>query len=278
MTFVLLDHQPKHGRWYAAADSRLTGEDGPILDSAPKLFSLPIKVYPTTDSPAFPLKPIFQHSFGIAYAGSSVSATSIYAFASTACQSLVLKEGGALPDLRDIADLIGRIAKHYIGEIWGRYHGSGERGRAELFAFGYCRVKKKLMAFRITPVIDPQFAIEVVELAGGPNAKYWLGPTSVKTAFLEQMTKHADLPIGERPTLATLLEFLIQSNKHKEIGGTVQTMIAEQSGAWVLPSLQSPDQSIRNAEATFLDVELKTIGPVGGCRIGIIADARRLKH
>lgn len=190
----------------------------------------------------------------------------------------MLKEGKELPNLQDVAELIGKVAKHYISEVWSQYYGSSERGRAEIFVFGYCRQSKQLRAFRITPILNPLFDVEVVELIGGPNAIYWLGPQSIKSAFRDEMGKYSHATSDNRPSLTELLESLIHSGRHKEIGGAVQTSIADPSGAWVLPTLNSSDQNISNATASFLNIELKDIEPVGGCSIGVFADAGHLKH
>ncbi|HEY6025777.1 MAG TPA: hypothetical protein VIV09_02660 [Pseudolabrys sp.] len=278
MTFVLLECHYREGRWFASADGRLTDADGPILERAPKLFSLPVRVFATPGQPEPPKRILFQHSIGLAYAGSSLTAASIYAFASTACQSLMLKDGGEAPSLQMIAELVGRIAKHYIGEVWGRHYASSNRGKAELFVFGYCRKTKALQAFRITPVIETSFRVDVAELEAKPGAAYWLAPQAVKDAFIEETKKYSSVDPKDRPAMSHLLESIVLSNRYPEVGGQVQSMLADKTGAWVLPILRSADRDITNAKASFLDIDVNEIGPVGDCTIGVFADATRVRR
>ena len=70
---------------------------------------------------------------------------------------------------------------------------------------------------------------------------------------------------------------MIESGRYTQIGGVIQTAMADQSGAWILPTLSSADGMINAARANFLNLALDELGPVGGTTIGLFADAEQLR-
>jgi hypothetical protein len=147
-----------------------------------------------------------------------------------------------------------------------------------MFVFGYCGVANDLKAFRITPTILEQFDVEVVELTAphvGPM--FWLAPDEVKAGFDVLLEAHKHDPDNQRPSIAELIRQLIESGRYAQIGGVVQTAMANRSGAWILPTLSSGDGKIKTARANFLNLALDELGPVGETTIGLFADAGQLR-
>jgi hypothetical protein len=274
VTLILLWYEKGEERWHALSDSRLTTADNPLLESAPKLFTLPLVVHIPPNKTKDPFRRVLNTTVGFAYSGSSLSAMSTYSFAATACQTLVLKDGQQIPTIKDVADLVAKIAKHYVGEIWGRFYPE-PKGKAEFFIFGHCRASRRPRAFSIKPVLQPQLDMEVNELPAGPPTNiFFLGDQAVRKAFFDRLDVEAKFPPAHRREFWEMLEQLIDTDEFPQIGGAVQHAVADQSGAWIVPTYNSPDGTLTSGNLTFLNVDLNTLEPVGGCTIGIVADVR----
>lgn len=257
MTIVLAWERPNFGDICAIADSRVSDAEGPILNSAPKLFPLEINVHVEAKR-----KPriAFRHSVGFAYAGSSIVAQSVYAFASASLKDLFLKRGGSVPSLKNIAEAVGDIAEKYVEEVWGKYY-PDNRGRAEFFIFGYCKRSNKLQIFKITPVVVPKFSIKVEEAPlGGPRLLCCLGDKTAISEFQRKQVELQNVPYQE------VLQSLLAEDRINCIGGGVQTIIAGRSGARVLPTLVPTGD--KTADLMFLNLHLDRLRPVGDCTIG----------
>jgi hypothetical protein len=76
MTIVVLWANPDREEIIAAADSLLTEAEDPLLETAPKLFSLPVKVFTGLHRP----KKVLDRSIGFAYAGSSLASAATFPF------------------------------------------------------------------------------------------------------------------------------------------------------------------------------------------------------
>jgi hypothetical protein len=245
--------------------SLLTEAEDPLLETAPKLFSLPVKVFTGLHRP----KKVLDRSIGFAYAGSSLASAATFSFSATACQSLLLKSGGIFPSLADIAALVQRVAEHYVGEIWQRFYPKQNRGKAAFFIFGFCPSTEKLRAFEITPTITEQFSMTLCELAITDGSLFCLGDAGAIDGFLRLFRMDELKEPQQRQSPSGILKQLISMRQHSAIGGVVQTMYAGKLGARAIPSLEPVSE--RKANLMFLNIALDRLLPVGDCSIGIEA-------
>lgn len=130
-------------------DARLTFQKGTGIGAniGSKVAVIPVEVW-ASEGIGGAHKVALSHSFGYAFAGSSLIASTTYARASSMTQMLRADNEIELPSLKEVADLFAKVAEDHSREL--RFT-QPEADLATLLIFGYCKVTKAGKIFAISP-------------------------------------------------------------------------------------------------------------------------------
>lgn len=247
MTLVVMHRSAEPEAIMMYADSRVSAEHSPLTDAAAKLFPLPVTVSNERQA-------VFRSSFGFAFAGSTLAAHSIYAFAAAALQGLRVERGKQIPALEEVAIFVATYAKEYVVELGTR---SGRLPQCEIAIGGYCPVSRKMRLFIARPQLsDAEVEMEFGELdITSHRHAYHLGSDQAWEAF-----RHATGSRGLEPAHA--LESIILDPQFLGVGGSVQVLRADKGGARNLPTLH---RGPNGASLRLLGKPIEEFGSVGGC-------------
>jgi hypothetical protein len=261
------DEEPGPRRLWMATDSRISDDEGKLIDEGIKLYELPI-VCRSPGPSRFYDSPFFTTAVGMAGAGGSL----VYQHV---CGTLVpilgnlIGAGTAVPSMADIASLTSAVTTRYVRSL-GEWRPSG--------------------AYRVTLVVGGESAED------GPEA-YKLSPHMAEDGLLAFVAEPLDLEtgvvhfIGDRIEDArAMLDDLAERNepgapRHRvalnvirafiddprvpTIGGDVQIGYTTGRGfrrvASVIPDRTQPEKALRLLNS----IDLDALPPVGPCAIGI---------
>lgn len=238
MTIVVLWYREKFDELWCAADTRISrGQSGPATDNGPKILPVPVVCHHNDGGTSW--AQASNHSFGFAYAGSTLSAISTHALATACTQNLAATKGAEKPiSLEAVANLFHSIGQHYITDMSSRL-GATERPEAYFFEgmiFGFCPATHAFKAFAIVPSLATgAFQMHIAEMILGPNRFHPMG--SGTQAFLEL---DAELSKSHRdPGVMTTLSEMLCREVQPDVGGHLQIGICTKEGFNACPVLNS---------------------------------------
>jgi hypothetical protein len=94
-----------------------------------------------------------------------------------------------------------------------------------------------------------------------------MGDPSAIQGMSDLMRAEGQRAEAERRSYPDLLTELINSGRFPAIGGQAQQMIADRSGATVLPSLVPSDRGSDQADLMLLNMPADQLGGVGDCTL-----------
>lgn len=127
-----------------AGDTAISGGREPLTESGVKVFNLPV-ICRSPGASGFFTEIYFDHSYGMAFAGSTLIAQNVYLEVLPLLINMISPEK-ATPSLKDVANYVG----NFIDKIWKEY-GQIKCNLVEIAIFGYCHVEKKFIAVHFSP-------------------------------------------------------------------------------------------------------------------------------
>nr|WP_144020654.1 hypothetical protein [Burkholderia sp. AU33423] len=270
------DREPYESVW-ACSDSCISdppthseSEPLPLLRHSPKIF--PLQITCIEHGPV-PEVAAFQHTIGLAYAGSSLFAVNLYA-ALTPILSNLRGSHGANVSIRNVADL-AKVFLLEFGQTYGERY--GKLARVEVALFGYCKVERARRVFVLTPTsqkdcsgnLKQVISIEEIDFSM-PEHFHLLGEHQVEIRE-RIVAARQSLPRGSslrEYAPRNVIREVIKEECYSGISGTVQLAHAHAGGLRQFMDLEAPDGSIENATAMnfkYLGFDLDKIGNVGPC-------------
>lgn len=227
MTIVVTWYRESFDEVWCIADSRVSSGGKTFTDHAPKIFQLPVITYRSVEDDWVPDQ---QTSFGFAYAGSSVAATSAYILLSSCTQNLAHWATPPVPppSLLEIAKLAKTVAEHCVEDIVVRRHENHEAYFFEAQIFGYCPAKDGFAGYKLVPLVrNGTFEMEIQEMALIAGKYYAMG--NGEPDLSSKITEHAK---QNRKGAGVLLAFeeVLKEQRTEGVGGFPQCASARRIG------------------------------------------------
>jgi hypothetical protein len=164
----------------------------------------------------------FRATLGFAYSGSSLTALSTHALASTLCANLHSLPQSPSPSLLDVANAIAGIAIRYVREI-GEL--AGHRAFFDAILFGHCFTTRTNRACELRSLIqNDQVTVRVTEYDLRPRGAVAIigsNPELLRSR-IEALQERAEAEVifDDAPTRA--LQNIIAEGADESVGGTIQ--------------------------------------------------------
>ncbi|TIR26600.1 MAG: hypothetical protein E5X34_02895 [Mesorhizobium sp.] len=247
MTLVAITKSKAYGKIVACADTRISG-GSKLTEAGSKLFPLSISIYNSK------MSIIYRRAFGFAFAGSTLVAHSVFSFSSSALQGLRINKGGKVPSLEEIAKFVAVYAKEFIQEIGEVAPG---QVNTEITIFGFCPVTERARLFKAAPEFQADhFDMQFGELDFQTDGICHLLGSKEAAADFVALAKG-----GREP--AEAIQEIIRSEKFAGVGGSVQVLTVDGSGARHLPVLYRTEGG--GAVLKLLGKRIEDYGNLGGC-------------
>jgi len=238
------------GRLNLYADTRISGAEGALSETGPKILTLPIRV---SHGHPEPLPPV-PGAYGFALAGSTLAAMSAFALASNILQSLVTPEPPRLPSVAGVAELLRKLGEHY-----GRETGLVFEG----FVVGPDSEGGEPFGFSIGPAMNEnRFTMVTSELDRDRRGLWALG--SGAAPYMEFAQAHRPWP-----AVLNSVRAFIAANVDPKVGGHLQVGRCEADG--FSPHMMLEPGTDGLVTASFLGVRDDEIGLVDGLDLGVDA-------
>lgn len=267
MTICVLTFDEIEQEFLCFADTRIRVGQSTVTDSGAKMLPIPVAGYAAVGNGQFTR--VVDHTFGFAFAGSTLAAINTYAMATACSQSLTKLGADHNPPpeiaIEELAELFRRSAEHYILEMSSRMVVPGQpisRYFFQAVIFGFCPRTKAFKAFAISPnTSEPQVKVITasMQVENGCHHPFGSGVDSYKKIGDELHVS------GRNPTIVSTLLELIKREERGDVGGHLQVGIANKLGFSLVPTLAF------GGKAHYLGVNVEGESPLQGFRIGFKA-------
>ncbi|WP_223511547.1 hypothetical protein [Pseudomonas sp. GL-B-19] len=235
MTLAVVWYREKFGELWCAADTRISGAEGVVTDSGPKIFPVPVICHEHLKETKW--RVCKRHSFGFVFAGNTLSATSTHALASACTQNFAQKKGYSKPvSLESIAQLYAEIGECQVKDM--SFRSGGADGFRYLFTaviFGFCPSESRYMAFVLSPSMpEGVFRMAVKRIVIEAGRYFPIG--SGEADFVALMGQLEDEP--EAGVMTTFRE-MVKREVNQGVGGHLQIGVATKQGFKVVPVLDT---------------------------------------
>lgn len=267
MTLAVLWYREKFGELWCAADSRISGPARVLTDSGPKIFPIPVVCYEHLKNDKWRVSK--RHSFGFAFAGSTLSAMSTHSIASACTQNLAQKKGFKKPiTVEAVANLYAEIGCRQVIEMSARA-GAGDNQLQfffDAFIFGFCPSEQRFIAFVIvSSVAGGEFHFNVAKAPTQAGRYLPIGSGEASfVALMDELRNDQDAGV-----MSTLRE-MVRREVRDDVGGHLQIGVAKKSGFQIVPVLDTtmgPNQAF----VSFLGWDATSYQAVDGYQIGFSA-------
>lgn len=267
MTICVLAFDGHLQQFRCIADTRIRVGDATATDSGAKILPVPVAAYAPAGNARFAKSE--DHTFGFAFAGSTLAAINTHALA-TACSQSLTKKDGAQPDpppicMEELAELFRQSAEHYILDMSSRLATPNQPIGKFFFQaalFGFCPRSQAFKAFAISPNTAGE-TVKVImahmQVDHGGFHPFGSGFENYLRVMEELRKSNQDSNV-----VATMLE-LIRREERDDVGGHIQIGIADRNGFSLIPVLT------RSGQAHFFGVNIEGECPLQGYRIGFNA-------
>lgn len=211
----------------------------------------------------------FQHTIGLAYAGSSLFAVNLYAALTPILANLRGNRGDKV-SIRDVA----KLARTFLLEFSRAYGArTGGSARVEIAIFGFCRADSTRRVFVLSPTTEPgpdgpvpSITLDEIDFTT-PEQVFLMG--SHKAEILERIR----LARSKRPADSSFRQLaprdvireVIKEGRFPDIGGTVQLAQAHIEGFLQFMDLERPAEDGIATNFRYLGFDLNEFGNVGPC-------------
>lgn len=240
------------------ADSRVAGASK-ILDSAPKLLPVSVKIFGADNSI------VHETIIGFGFSGSTLISLSTYAFLNSALQLLKLGPDEKLPSMTDIGVMAANSLWEYAQELGSN---TGRGTRTAIWVSGYCEERKRMMLLEFETSTDsgslkvkPKFHDLYEKNEADCRPAFIMGDAVAKEKLSELCTDKGIHPISG-------LLHCIQDDAITSVGGNLQMMAVSSKGVKILPILRTSPQG--NEKLTLLNRDI-TDTKIGECGLNTFA-------
>lgn len=256
------------------ADTRISnsGQSGGLTistDNGSKLFALPIVCRTLPSSTDLEQRINHVQSIGFAFAGDVSPATMTFSTAATLLQHLSTPVFVSPPSLRDIADLVRKIASTFSGQWLSST--MNHYGRFEAAIFGYCSQLNQYVAYHLSskPTFDSPICItrhlfedecDILVLGSGKQQLI---------CEIERIKRNGDEygRTGRVPKLA--IEAMVKHDSCSGVGGSLSIGLASRLDynlySWVRPVEYGKPEAVMS----YNGFDLTAVSEVGDFFIGI---------
>jgi hypothetical protein len=267
MTLAVVWFREKLGELWCAADTRISGGARVLTDSGPKIFPVPVVCHEHVNNTKW--RVCKRHSFGFAYAGSTLAAMSTHSIASACTQNFAQKKGFKKPiGVESVANLYAEIGNRQVIEMSSRQGAADSQSQFffDAFVFGFCPAENRFTAFAIvSSIADGEFHFNVAPILIGPGQYLPIG--SGESAFVALMTELKDEP--DAGVISTLRE-MVRRETQSDVGGHLQIGISTKQGFNVVPVLDTSNGP-GEAFVSFLGWDATSYKGLDGYTIGYSA-------
>lgn len=264
MTIAVLWYRQKLDELWCATDSRISRGDVTTTDSGPKVLPVPIVCHRSLAGPNYVRS--HAHSYGFAFAGSSLAAVSTHALVTACTQNLATAEElKTPPSLEKVAELFRTVAEHYIADMSARATGTSNPTAFffEAFIYGFCPVTNAYGAFGIAPNIQgPQLKVLRATMDLRPGAFHPMGSGADAFVALNEEINRTH----KNPGVIVSLREMLKREPVPTVGGHFQIGVAHRGGFALRPILNLREGPL-NRKVTFLGWNVDSIGSLDGYRI-----------
>ncbi|MGA3827247.1 hypothetical protein [Pseudomonas chlororaphis] len=267
MTLAVIWYREKFGELWCAADTRISGASRVLTDSGPKIFPVPVVCHENLNGTKW--RVCKRHSFGFAFAGSTLSAMSTHSMATACTQNFAQKKGYKKPiSVESVANLYAEIGNRQVIEMSSRLGAAENQSQFffDAFIFGFCPSENRFMAFVIvSSIAGGEFHFNVAQVIIGPGQYLPIG--SGESGFVSLMDELKHEP--DAGVISTLRE-MVKREVQADVGGHLQIGISTKQGFKVVPILDTangPD----GAFVSFLGWDASSYKGLEGYRIGYSA-------
>jgi hypothetical protein len=274
MTVVAVWHEKYDDFLWAVADTRISVpcEQGHIktTDRGVKIFALPVVCSAFADNGSVERIPYFSTTYGFAFAGDVLSATTTYATASTLLQELTTSGAKVPPSLNEVGELVRRIAERISREVMASSNG---RRPFEAAIFGFNPCTQSFEIFHLRPRVEcNSFEMVLTKVAPTSDGELILTLGTGKERLDEQLAQmRARGRDGHGRTVRfpkSAIEILVAENVG-DVGGSMSIASVNRSGFRAYFSVRKqPDTWVPQTSFNGIDLG-EDVGMVGPCFIGM---------
>lgn len=259
--------QPGSPSLWMATDSRLSDEDGRLIDQGIKLFEVPILCQGPGDAGFFG-QPFAARSVGMAAAGSSMVFQHVYGTIVPILGNLI-GEPGSGPSNADVAGLIGRVTTIYVRSL-GERRPQGARRVA--IAVGGVSSAGEVEAFELASREGEdgriEFVPKVVDLI--PGQPHFMGHQVERARSLCAEIARRNEPGAPRERAAlNVIRAYIDDPEVESVGGEVQIGFTMGASFHRVASVRPIEVGAPPACMLLNSIDLDSLDHVGPCAIGI---------
>jgi hypothetical protein len=263
---------PEYPSLWAAADSLVSRNSGsPLIGDAAKLFSLPV-ICRSPSSDGFFSKFSSQHSYGYAFAGSTLLGQNAYLSLVPLLTNLISREPYS-PSLGDVAAYVSKYLTVAYDDV---KVSMGPDAMFSIVIFGWCPVRCALELYRFQPEKGKSgtYEIRCTQYENVVGKQYvYLGDCSERVSeSIARALKSESIP--GRPQSRSpryVIEDCIRSSDFPTIGGDLQLATANALGLhqYMLSRPRTPGRP--EAYFSYLGRELNDeLTQLGAARIGLL--------
>lgn len=206
------------------ADTQLSFNSKPTVDSAPKIFAIPIAISAGAEPKRYP-------DMGFAFAGHTAAGQMTHALGSAGCRNLVGDLGSAGPSVKDVADYFSRCAVEVGNAILQKFPTGDcafeglvfglEGGQAVAYSFELGKGMDRMMCKAVEKIDFDRCIIHGIGVGLDRVTKFF--------------TDSFDQGVKAHPLDA--LAAMIADDEYPTIGGRIQAAIVGQYGVELKPVL-----------------------------------------
>jgi hypothetical protein len=255
-------------RMWMAADSRITDATGTLLNEGCKLFVLPIRCC-KPDAVGWFSDVYYSSSYGMVCVGGSLTYHNVFGTLIPLLDNLIARRAD-IPCLAYVGTLAARVTSAYVESLWEAKGPAAKQ--VELAIGGVCGAHRLLEAYHIVPTggddTFERFRSSALDVSG--DAVHFFGShTEDADAALRELRADARLPIGETVAPLRVIRGFIADSRYPSIGGDVQIGYTREARFERVSTVRPVVPGKPEAMMRFNNLDLKELGEVGPCGIGI---------
>lgn len=253
---------------FCVADTRISAGGQKLMDSAAKVFSVPI-IISFIDEQSSQIKSKEAYSLGFAFAGNTLVATNVHSASATCTQMLSSFVKCEAPSARAIAELYAKIATQVVREL--TFISPKQDWSFMGFLFGFCPQTGKPTFYQIQRDIVPkQITFEVIERKIEIGAAFAFGSGADEFVKMDRVLKSENKSVA----VFDVFERTLLSQQERTVSDLPQMVICSASelkfATFLAPQRDNPNSEI---VSQFLNgIDLSAVGKVGN--FGIAHEVR----
>jgi len=279
MTIVAVWYEPQDKLLWAVADTRISqrGQSGGVIvstESGAKLLPLPVVCRVLGQDDGFLVAPYYTSNVGFVFAGSALAAGQTYLTAVTLLQNLATLGVKNPPVLKDIAELVRRLAERFCREVLSG--AAGGHGTFEACIFAWCQHNKRYEIHTLKPDNDAgHFAIKMTSCVPRDEDDVVLLGSGAKEfrTRLAEIRKTGDATGRKLRAPKLAVEAMIREESVDDVGGSLSIGFCSEHNfnlcSWVSPKVMGQPAARRTLNGIDLDTEVGLVGDLIVAGVGV---------